>query len=131
MSNNNKLLLLAALLPILLVASPLVFAQTSSDFSTAYKDGQAQAQADGNNGFHLGSICSNNSNQYCEGYISGYLDQWFSHLPTSTHTTTIIRESHRGGGCHDGNCTKGPTPIPKPTPPPTPPPCKKINGTCA
>jgi len=118
---------------LILVASPLVFAQ-ASDFSTGYNDGQSQAQADRNNGFHIGSICSNNSNQYCEGYISGYLDQWFSHSPTSTHTTITIHESDHGkGGCHDSNCTKGPTPTPtpKPTPPPTPPPCKKINGTCA
>ena len=123
MSNNNKLLFLVALIPILLIGVQQSANAQTSDFSTGYNDGQSQAQADRNNGFHLGSICSNNSNQYCEGYISGYLDQWFSHSP-STHTTVIIHESHKGGGCHNGNCTKPPTPIP------TKPPCVKVNGTC-
>jgi hypothetical protein len=126
---NYNIVFLAALIPILLIGIQSASAQ-ASDYSTGYNDGQSQAQADRNNGFHLGSICSNNSNQYCEGYISGYLDQWFSHFPTSTHTTTIIRESHRGerGGCHGDNCTKIPPtpPVPVPPVPPTPP---KDNGT--
>jgi len=59
----------------------------------------------------------------------GYLDGFFSTLPTSTHTTVTNNKSHRErGGCHADNCTKTtPTPTPVPIPPsPTP---HKGNGT--
>ncbi len=116
-----------------IVSISLAFAQQTSDFTTGYSDGNAQGLSDRHsNVFHIGNVCLNQSNSYCNGYLSGYLDGFFSTLPTSTHTTTIIRESHRGerGGCHDGNCTKPPSPIPPKPPIPTPPPCKKVNGTC-
>jgi hypothetical protein len=132
---NNLLLL--ALIPILLVTATMANAQTSSDFTTGYSDGNQQGLSDRHsNVFHIGNVCINQSNSYCNGYLSGYLDGFFSTLPTSTHTTTIIRESsHHGkdGGCHDNmtNCQPSPTPKPTPPKPPTPPPCKKVNGTCA
>ena len=122
---NFVSLLIGLFFGLILVATPLVFAQTS-DFSTGYSDGNQQGLSDKNSHvFHIGNACLNQSNSYCNGYISGYTDGFFSTLPTSSHTTITIHEEshHKGEGCH--NCTKGPTlapaPKPTPTPPPTPP----------
>jgi hypothetical protein len=108
----------------LIYTYPTVKAQTS-DFTTGYSDGNQQGLSDRHsNVFHIGNICLNQSNSYCNG---GYLDGFFSTLPTNTHTTSgiIVHEEHPK--CHDNmtDCGKK-TP---PTPPPTPP-CKKVNGTC-
>src|SRR6266704_3012901 len=102
---------------------PTVKAQTS-DFQTGYSDGNQQGLSDRHNHvFRIGNICLNQSNSYWNGYFSGYLDGFFSTLPLSTHTTTIIHESHREkSGCHDNMTGCKPTPTPTPTPP-------KGNGT--
>jgi|SRR5437899_3155782 len=95
---------------------PTVKAQTS-DFQTGYSDGNQQGLSDRHNHvFRIGNICLNQSNSYWNGYFSGYLDGFFSTLPLSTHTTTIIHERERGG-CHADNCTKIPPTPPVPVPP--------------
>ena len=98
------------------VSVSLVFAQ-ASDFQTGYSDGNQQGLSDRHNHvFRIGNICLNQSNSYWNGYFSGYLDGFFSTLPLSTHTTTIIHERERGG-CHADNCTKIPPTPPVPVPP--------------
>lgn len=114
------------------VSISIAFAQTS-DFQTGYSNGNNQGISDRNSHiFRIGNSCENQNNSYCNGYLSGYLDGFFAVLPSSSHTSITIHESHREkSGCHDNMTNCKPTPIPKPTPPPTPPPCKKVNGTCA
>ena len=112
------------------VSTSLAFAQTS-DFQTGYSDGNQQGLSDRHNHvFRIGNICLNQSNSYCNGYLSRYLDGFFSTLSTSTHTTTRIIVHDEHPKCHDNitDCGKKTPPTP-PTPPPTPA-CKKVNGTC-
>jgi|GEM_PF-2771912 len=135
---TKLLLFVVGIMVMSLIGVQSANAQTD-EFSAGYTTGVQQGGIDKHaNIFHIGSICLGQTANWCNGFLSGYLDGFFSTLPTSTHTTTIIRESHRGerSGCHDNmtNCkpspTPTPTPKPTPTPPPTPPPCKKVNGTC-
>jgi hypothetical protein len=118
-----------------------VFASTATDengFNQGYNLGLAQGQI-GHQAkiFHIGAACIGQTLAWCNGYTSGYLDGFFSTLPTNTvtHSTTKIivhREHHRGlpscdkitvGSCKDlGDKPSTPsTPNPAPSTPPSTP----------
>lgn len=112
-----------------------VFASTQTDengFNQGYNLGLEQGQvAHQAKVFHIGNIaCIGQTLAYCDGYIAGYLDGFFSTIPTNTvtHNTTtriIVHEKHHiDNGCHprdnmtvnckDGKIIKQDKPVDKP-----------------
>jgi len=119
---TSALLIVTALT---LAVPTAAFASTNTDengFNQGYNNGLAQGGIDRQAKiFHIGSICIGQTLAWCDGYLSGYLDGFFSTLPTSntvthntvTHKTIVIHEDHhqKNKGCHDNmtNCDMKPT----------------------
>jgi len=104
---TSALLIVTALT---LAVPTAAFASTSTDengFTMGYSNGLAQGQIDHQAKiFHIGTICVGQTVAWCAGYTDGYLDGFFSTLPTNTvtHNTTtkiIVHEGHHQKGCHD------------------------------
>jgi hypothetical protein len=127
---TSALLIITALT---LAVPTAAFASTTTDengFNQGYTNGLAQGQIDRQAKiFHVGTICIGQTLAWCNGYLSGYLDGFFSTLPTSTvtHNTTtriIIHEDHhKNKGCHDNMTNCKPMKVDKPKDKP------KGNGT--
>ena len=141
---TSVLLIVTALT--LAVPTTAAFASTQTDengFNQGYDNGLAQGQI-GHQAkmFHIGSVCIGQTLAWCDGFIAGYLDGFFSTIPTNTvtHSTTtriIVHEGHHtDNGCHPRdnmtvNCKDGK--IVKPdivVPPPVcnPSPCESNNS---
>jgi hypothetical protein len=139
----RTIIALSVLLLASLVTIPtMAFASVDDNgFTMGYGNGMAQGQIDRQaKVFHIGTVCVGQTEAWCNGYTSGYLDGFFATLPfSSSHTTITVHEEggHHGGhggkhgGCGSGNTTNTcpPPPCKKDCPGSGPPPAPKGNET--